>query len=203
MDSFDSRRGCAGIVLAGGLSSRFGRRNKLLLPIAGEPLVRRVVSAFLGAALDPVEVVVGHDALLLEDALCGLPITIVRNSEYALGQSSSLIRGVASLPPGVEAAVIGVADQPGLSADVVRSLISAWSFRRPLVVAPRFGGRRGNPVLFDRRLFSALLRVTGDRGGREVIEQNASRTRWIDVPDTGMGADVDTEEEYRRLTRER
>src|SRR5262245_50941203 len=46
------------VVLAAGASSRMGRQ-KLLLPIGGAPLVRRVVAAVCGAGFDDVLVVTG------------------------------------------------------------------------------------------------------------------------------------------------
>ena len=44
------REGVAAVVLAAGQSRRMGRRNKLLEPVAGEPMVRRAVRAAVAAA---------------------------------------------------------------------------------------------------------------------------------------------------------
>jgi molybdenum cofactor cytidylyltransferase len=71
----------------------------------------------------------------------------------------------------------------------------------PLAV-PRYAGRRGNPVLCDRVLFPELLQVTGDQGGRPVLERHREDIAWLDVADPLPGADLDTVEEYRRLTGE-
>ena len=62
----------AGVLLAAGRSSRMGS-NKLLLGVGGEPLVRRAARVALEAGLDPVVVVTGHQAALVEAALRGLP----------------------------------------------------------------------------------------------------------------------------------
>ena len=57
----------AAVVLAAGSSTRMGQ-NKLLLALEGETLVRRAVRAAAGAGLDPVIVVLGHQAERLDEA---------------------------------------------------------------------------------------------------------------------------------------
>ena len=49
----------AAILLAAGLSRRFGARNKLLAGIEGQPLIRRTAEALLGSRARPVVVVTG------------------------------------------------------------------------------------------------------------------------------------------------
>ena len=58
----------AGVVLAAGTSTRMGR-NKLFLELDGEPLVRRAVGRASKAGLDPVIVVLGHEADRVQRAL--------------------------------------------------------------------------------------------------------------------------------------
>ena len=71
----------AGIVLASGTSRRFGQENKLLLQLDGVPVVRRVTLAYLTAGLDPVLVVLGHEADRLRAVLGDLPIQIIDNPD--------------------------------------------------------------------------------------------------------------------------
>lgn len=184
----------AGIVLASGLSRRFGARNKLTEHVRGEPVVRRTVRVYVEVGLNPVLVVVGHEAAAVEAALAGLPVEVVQNPEYEQGQSRSLVAGIRALPA-VEAAVIGVGDQPLLVPDVIASLIEAYRRTGALVAVPRFGGERGNPVLFDRKLFAELLEVQGDQGGRSVLRRYADRAVWVDIANGRAGADVDTPED--------
>jgi molybdenum cofactor cytidylyltransferase len=189
----------AGVVLASGLSLRFGERNKLLAPFGQATVVRRTVQAYLDGNLQPVLVVVGHQADQVRSALAGLSITDVYNPEFEQGQSRALVRAVNSLPEHTAAAIIGVADQPLLTGDVIRELATTYHTTRATLVVPRYAGRRGNPALFDRRLFPELLQVTGDRGGRPVLEAHRQEIVWLDVPDARMAADVDTLEDYRAL----
>ena len=69
------------LVLAAGLSRRMGEANKLLLPLGGEPMVRRVVRQAVDAGPQRVLVVLGHDAPEVEAALEGLPVALVLNAD--------------------------------------------------------------------------------------------------------------------------
>jgi molybdenum cofactor cytidylyltransferase len=71
--------GIAGIVLASGMSTRFGESNKLLASVGGVPVVARTAQAYVDAGVAPLIVVVGHDAREIEQALVHLPIRCVLN----------------------------------------------------------------------------------------------------------------------------
>ncbi len=180
----------AGIVLAAGASRRFGSQ-KLLAPIGGVPLVRRSVERLLETSLEEIVVVLGSDATAVGDALAGLRVRAVRNVAYATGMGSSLRAGVDALGPAAEAALIALADQPGVGADIVDGLIARYRADRPAVVAPLYrGGVRGNPVLFDRSVFDELRAVAGDEGGRSVVARDPARVALVDFA-REMPADVD------------
>jgi molybdenum cofactor cytidylyltransferase len=89
----------AAIVLAAGRSRRMGGTNKLLAPVSGAPMVRRVAETALASAASPVIVVTGHQADAVEAALAGLDLTIVHNPDHAAGLAGSLKTGLAALPP--------------------------------------------------------------------------------------------------------
>jgi molybdenum cofactor cytidylyltransferase len=181
----------AGLVLASGLSSRFGQTNKLLADVDGRTVVERSVRAYLDAGLHPVIVVVGHDADSVQASLRDLPVLFVHNPSYAEGQSRGLARGVAALPGAAVAAVIGVGDQPWLQPETIERLVEEWRDSQAPVVAPLYSGQRGNPVLFARALFDELEHIEGDMGGRPVIRRHADEVRWVPVADASQARDVD------------
>src|SRR6202022_2831598 len=165
----------AGILLAAGLSTRFGRQ-KLLQPYRGELLVRKIARCFLDAGLHPVVAVVSKNPAF-GDALAGLTLTMIENAHPEVGISSSIAIGLRALPKTTNAALIGVADQPYLTVEAVEELVNAFSPGR--IVVPRFGDHRGNPPVFDRRFFHDLMRLRGDRGGQMVV--NAHPDAVIEV----------------------
>jgi molybdenum cofactor cytidylyltransferase len=187
----DASRLIAGILLAAGQSTRFGRQ-KLLEPWHGEPLVRKTARCFLEAGLRPLVVVVSKDARLV-DALAGLPLTTVENAHPEKGISSSIAIGVRALPETTEGALIGVGDQPYLTAQAIKELLNAFAPGR--IVVPLWGDHRGNPPVFDRRFFPELLALDGDRGGQRVIAANPDAVTEVPLP-ARLGDDIDRPEEW-------
>ena len=101
----------AGVVLAAGSSTRMGR-NKLFFELDGETLLRRVVRRAIGAGLDPVIVVVGHEGERAGTELSGLSCMTVVNPDHAEGINRSLQTGISHVPERARAAVVMLADMP-------------------------------------------------------------------------------------------
>ena len=186
----------AGIVLAAGLSARMGR-PKQLLDWGGRPLVRHVARQALDSRLDHVLVVISPAIPGLAAALDGLPLTLVAHPDPARGQGSSLALGVAALPPGTQAAMILLGDQPLIDGTVIDQLLAAAHASERTIVAPLIAGRRANPVLFKARWLPALAALASDQGARGIIAAN--QPELLLVPVEASAADIDTEEDYRRL----
>jgi len=131
------------------------------------------------------------------------------NPDYAEGMSTSLRKGVTEairLWPRMNALLIALGDQPLTGTGILAALLS----REPTIddhigqpiVAPRYRGEMGNPVLFSRGVVPELLEVTGDRGARAVVENDPSRVRYVDL-DREMPPDVDTLSDLDALTTHR
>jgi molybdenum cofactor cytidylyltransferase len=157
------------------------------------------VAAYVQADLDPVIVVLGHEAQRVADALDDLAVHFVQNPGFKEGQSRALVCGVRAMPETVEGAVIGVGDQPLLRSDTILALMAEYRDARAPLVVPRYGGKRGNPVLFDRRYFPELLQVEGDQGGRQVLARHGDDIIWVDIADPRQAVDLDTLEDFERL----
>src|SRR2546423_9407015 len=133
------------------MSNRFGDANKLLADVDGVPMVRHTANVYLAAGLQPVVVVVGHQAKEVIEVLRGLDVQTILNPNFVEGQSRSLVAGLRALPAEVEAAVLGVADQPFLGEGTLRELVKRFREGGEIVV-PRYGGQQGSPVLMARRV---------------------------------------------------
>jgi len=190
----------AAIVLAAGSSSRYGQ-PKMLLPWHGKPLIRYPVEAALDAGLAEVIVVTGAVTGPLSDVLEGLPVRIVENPLWKTGQSSSLQAGLSALSENITSAMFLLADQPYVSAELIRALVTLHGQSLSAVVAPKAGGRRANPVLFDRVTFPDLLMLEGDTGGRAIIDRFPDRYSpvLLEWEDESILFDVDTPEDYNHL----
>lgn len=181
----------AAVVLAAGRSTRMGGRNKLLEPVDGEPMIRRVVRATLASRAAPVVVVTGHEAERVREALAGLAIEIVYNAAHGEGLGASVRAGVGALPGVVDGALFCLGDMPWVTAADLDRLIDAFAPApgRDLCV-PVCDGRRGNPVLWGRRYFGELLSLGGDRGARALLERHAAAIRAVPAGE-GVLRDVD------------
>jgi molybdenum cofactor cytidylyltransferase len=127
------------------------------------------------------------------DALAGLPLLMVENAHPEDGISSSIAIGVRALPDTATAALIGVADQPYLTAEAIEELLRAFLPGR--IVVPRFGDHRGNPPVFDRRFFPDLMGLRGDRGGQVVVNAHPEAVVEVSLAEA-IGDDVDRPEEW-------
>ena len=183
---------CA-VVLAAGQSRRMGAANKLLLEVDGVPLIRRSVSAALASACDAVFVVTGHQAERVASALSDLKLEIVGCEDYASGLSASLRAGIAALPEDCDAAVVCLGDMPEVTSAHIDRLIAAFEpVEGRAVCVPTYQGKRGNPVLWDRRFFSELADIRGDVGARHLIGEHPELVCEVSMTEPGVLVDVDS-----------
>ena len=170
--------GIAAVLPAAGTSSRLGT-NKLLIEVDGEPLVRRAARRAREAGLDPVVVVLGHDADLIRRSIADLSVIPVVNVRYAEGMPSSLQAGVGALPASTEAAVVLLPDMPLVTPAMLRALVERWATTHASLVVSLYGDTPAPPALYSRALFRDL--ASAPEGGRGVIRTHrdeAVTVRW-------------------------
>lgn len=186
-----------GVILAGGRSSRMPEQ-KLLLPIAGyATMLDAVIDHAQASRLDQLIVVSGAERRRVAAIAAARGVECVYNPRYIEGQSSSLQAGLAQLPPQT-AAMILLGDQPFITAEIIDALIAAYRENEVAAVAPLGpGGRRGNPVLFSAALFGELMQITGDQGGRRILERHRGETLFLQLDDAAVVTDIDTIEQYQ------
>lgn len=186
----------AGIVLAAGDGSRLGGRAKALLPHRGRPLLHSVVDALGQGGCDEVIVVTGAYADEVT-AVCPPGATLVYNSRWEIGMSTSLQCGV-DAAAGADVIALTVVDFPGINADLVRAVLGAHE--TGTVTLPKFGDRPGHPVVFDVvDAVAAASQATGDEGARSFLHRNRDRVRRLDCAGLADPGDIDTVEDLHRL----
>lgn len=185
-----------GIVLAAGRSSRMGPgHNKLVTELEGKSLVIYSVDAALAADLTEVWVVTGHDAERVRAVLAGRDVRFVHNPDHASGLASSLRSALLAIGENRAGFLVLLGDMPRVSADDLRKLVAAFehSGRRSICV-PEHAGRRGNPVLWPASERAALLGLSGDVGGRELLRARDAQLVRVPIDHDGVLLDVDTPE---------
>lgn len=189
----------AGVVLAAGTSTRFGR-NKLLLRMEGDSLARRAATVAWSGGLDPVVVVLGHEAHRVERELSGLPAAVraIVNPDYARGVNTSLRAGIHAVPEESEAAVVLLADMPFVTGEMVAHLVEVYRRTGAPLVVSDYDGVHAPPTLYARSLFPELGGSEGDGGGKSVVKRHAEKAIRVPWPSHRL-TDVDREEDWTRL----
>ena len=190
----------AGVVLAAGSSTRMGR-NKLFFELDGETLLRRVVRRALDAGLDPVLVVVGHEAERVRAELAGLACTPVDNPDHALGVNRSLRTGISHVPERARAAVVMLADMPFVTSRMVSTLVARYRESTAPLVISAYGEVNAPPMLYDRALFPELRQMSGSGCGRQVVRRHRDEAIAVSWPEAAL-QDVDVPEDYERIRAE-
>jgi len=183
----------AAIVLAAGRSLRMGADNKLLAPVKGTAMIRRVLDAVLASRADPVLVVLGHDGGAVRAALTDLSVQFVENPDFRDGLSTSLRHGLKALGDDVDGAVICLGDMPRVEPGDIDALIAAFHpDDGKAVCVPVHGSKRGNPVLWARRFFPEMLELEGDAGAKQLIQRHAGLVAEVESVSDGVLFDIDT-----------
>ena len=194
----DGVRAVAGIVLAAGSSTRMGR-NKLLLPLDGESVLRRIVRRASDAKLDPLVVVLPPDSARIVSELSGLPFQPAENRDPGRGQPSSLRVGIEALPAGVDAVVVLLGDMPLVTEAMIAALVQHYCETGAPLVVSDYGGVAAPPTLYGRVLFEELRAAAAHEGGRTVIARHREAAASVRWPPGGL-ADLDLPEDYARLS---
>ena len=171
-------------------------RPKALLPFQGTTFIHHILETVKASALAPVVVVLGGHRQEIERAL---PFEVCAfNPDYEQGMITSLQTGIRSLPAGGDGAMLFLVDHPVTSPQTIVALLAA--FKPHHIVLPTFNGRRGHPVLFSRSVMDEILELPPSSGANRVVWKDPSRVVEVPVDDAGILVDVDTPEQYGKLS---
>ncbi|MDR0881791.1 MAG: nucleotidyltransferase family protein, partial [Candidatus Adiutrix sp.] len=134
------------IILAAGLSTRFGGFPKALATFNGQTLLARAVECFQRCGLKQLTVVTGHRRGEVEAATAGLGARSVFNPDYQSGMFTSIQTGVRSLA-GVESFFVLPVDAALIQSQTVLALLTTWRLGRgssSSVLIPAFNDRPGH-----------------------------------------------------------
>ncbi|MES2916240.1 MAG: nucleotidyltransferase family protein [Pseudomonadota bacterium] len=188
------------LILAAGASSRMRGADKLLQAIDGQPILRRVTVTALATGA-PVSVTLPVGANARRATLSGLAARIIEVADANLGMSRSLVRGIAAIMAGHPGPDDGImilpADMPGFTREALTSLVTRFASEPQRIWrGGTRAGQAGHPTIFPRDLWTALLTVTGDEGGRSVVQANRDRVSILPLPDRMATLDLDTPEDW-------
>jgi molybdenum cofactor cytidylyltransferase len=189
------------IVLAGGKSTRMGE-PKQLLRLGEKTVLAQTLDNARGAGVAEIVLVLGSSAETIRgrmpaSALVGLKVVV--NEAYSQGMASSLREGLAALDPGVDAALIVLADQPFIRSETFSRIVDRYRSSDAQIVIPTYRGFRGNPVLVDRSVFDEIMGLRGDIGCRAIFGSHSEGIIKVEVEDVGILLDIDDKADFERL----
>lgn len=185
------------VILAAGMSKRLGS-NKLTLRINGESVIRKAVLPFISAGIEKVFVVTGKLSGDIQKELAGYQVTFIENKEHLLGMSTSVLTALPFIKD-AEGVFFHLGDKPFLEEEIVHQMADAYRKNRGKIIVPVFQNKKGHPVLIDiKTCETALQSISGDKGLREIIENNGEDVICIEGNE-GSLLDIDTEEDVESL----
>ena len=186
------------IILAAGMSSRFGR-NKLFETFGSATLIECIVSEALKSKAQRVIVVGGHDFERLWKTLEKFDCDIVYNEDFAKGQSYSVRKGVSAVDELSDALMILPGDVALMNHEIIDSVINGFANTHAAIVSAGYRGRPGHPILFERKLFSELKEIDeATRGLKKVVSNHLKEAVIIETSQASL-FDIDTQNDLQRL----
>jgi len=184
------------IILAAGESKRMGF-PKMLLSFNGTTMIETVIGNVTRSNVDNVLIVLGANS----DAITGLDINMsVRycyNDSYKEGMLSSVLCGFRNLPSDFEAVLVFQGDQPLIPPNVINKVIETYRLSGKGIVIPVYNGKRGHPLLIDKKYNDEIEKLNTREGLRSLAYQFSDDVLEVETDDPGILRDFDTYEEYK------
>lgn len=186
------------IVLAAGLSRRYGETNKLLQDIDGHPMIRAVVQTTIDAGCRETIVVIGHESEQIRAALDGLGCRLIHNRDYESGIGASIAAGVKAAIMGETGFLIIPGDMPHLTAATLIALVDGAAPHR-LSACRGTDGSPISPAFFGADYRRELESLREGTGAKKILMEHADKLRQITVDESEL-QDFDEPQMEKPLT---
>lgn len=190
-----NKPGIWAVILAAGESKRMNG-PKLILPYGKMTIIEHLIDNIRKSEIDNIMVVLGGWKEELRKVIKDLQVSSCYNSNYKSGMLSSVICGVGSLPPDAEAAMIIPGDQPGISHNVINSLISTLSETGRGIIVAVHNRKRGHPILIRRKFFTEIEKLDSAIGLRDLLSKFDNEVYEVETDDKKILMDIDTHKDY-------
>jgi CTP:molybdopterin cytidylyltransferase MocA len=172
-------------------------RPKQLLPIGNKPAIRHCAETLISSGITDAAVVLSPPAQDIEEAINDLSPNIVFNEDPVSEMADSVRSGLRVLDPSTTGILICLCDHPLVSPETIKTLMSFHREFPDAIIIPAYNGRRGHPTLFPA---TVMAEVAKGLTLRDLIRRETERVRQVEVADEGVVLDMDTMEDYRRIS---
>ena len=182
------------VVLAAGGSRRLGRPTQLL-DFRGATLLDASLATARAAEADQVVVALGGAADEVAERVDLTGVDVVLNPDFGDGCATSIRSALTRVREDATGVVLLLGDQPGVTAETVRALVTGAAGHAVGVCA--YDDAPGHPLWFDRSMFATLSGLHGDKAVWKIVEADED---VVHVPIAGpVPRDVDTWADYQAL----
>jgi molybdenum cofactor cytidylyltransferase len=185
------------IVLAAGSASRMGEAKVLLPWTQGRNIIEHIMEQLFRARLNPIHVVTGYYAHQVKSCVKAMGVRAVHNRAFKTGEMISSIKaGLRAMPDNVAAALLVLGDQPRMEPKVLFHLLQAYAEGEGDLLAPRYQGQYGYPILVARRYWQDFLEMPNHQSSDELFDTIADKMCYINVNTDSILRDIDTPQDY-------
>ncbi|MBO3697385.1 NTP transferase domain-containing protein [Roseivirga sp. E12] len=188
------------ILLAAGLSTRMNGPNKLLLPFQGGAVVQSAYRTLSKSKVNRITVVTGRDAdQVMSNLSLRLNDQFYHNSNFELGMTYSIQSGLKASQP-CDAIMVCLGDMPWLQLADYDLLMENFKEKggSDTIQVPWYGEKRGNPVIFGKTFFDAIMAHSEPNGCAEIVRENEANVLNLNVFNERFIKDIDTLEDLER-----
>lgn len=183
------------ILLAAGNSRRF-KSNKLLHEIEGIPMYHHIVREIekLPADLFESKIIVTQYPRI-EQEMDKQGYCTIYNAHSDWGISHSIQLGITALLTEnrpFDGICFAVCDQPWLTAKTIDKLIETWQLSKKGIACLKYQEQTGNPVIFHWKYKEELMSLSGDTGGKKVLNCHKQDVVYYELPEGRELEDVDS-----------
>ena len=179
--------------------------TKQLLDIAGKPMLQGVLEALAASAVEGIVLVTHSEIARTVSKWQPARTQVVLNDDETSEMIDSVRLGLDAwsqqekLSPR-DGVLIYPADQPGITPNEVNACIDASRAAPDHIIVASHAGRRGHPLIFPASLIPVARSAACDSGLNALPRTHPERVRVVECDSPAVTRDLDTPEDFRRLT---
>lgn len=174
-------------------------RIKQLLPLGNKPVISHCLDTLITAEISDIVVVLGPHRTEILRFLGALPdqVKIAYNDIPGSEMAESVRIGLGVANASSSGLLVCLSDHPMVSRETIKSLSGLHGQDPDKIIIPLCRGARGHPTLFPARMIREVL--TGHTL-REITSRHQEKVRYLELQDEGVILDLDTVEDYKKLS---